>query len=126
MFHFLLLKCSPLQDRDSAQKQASEAVGMLEDSQADTLTLSQALDGAQAALEERAAAYDAQLAGMQDTLAQAEEAISNTKAALLAAQVRLVSLPHPDQQHKHGSGCGSGICFSSASPQADAHQDHRQ
>ena len=80
-----------LQDRDNAQQQASEAVGLLEGSQADTLTLSQVLDAAQAALEERSAAYDAQLAGMQETLVQAEEAISNTNAGLVAAQVTLFS-----------------------------------
>ena len=106
---FLLFECMLLQDRDSAQQQAAEAVGMLEGSQADTLTLSQALGTAQAALEERAAAYDAQLADMQETLAQAEEAISNTNAALVAAQVTLVSLPHPNQGNQRGFGCGSGV-----------------
>ena len=51
------------------------------------MALGQALDAAQATLEERSGEYEAQLAELQETVRQAEEAINTSDSALGAAQV---------------------------------------
>lgn len=58
-----------------------------ESSQADILALSQALEEAQKIWDQQNTEHEAQIAGLQSTLANAEEAILSTNSSLEEAQV---------------------------------------